>query len=198
MRHLLLATHNRHKTREFAEILGGDFVVSDLTDLRGAVEIEETGKSFEENAILKAMTAARVSSSWVVADDSGLEVDALRGAPGIFSARYAGLGANDAQNLRKLLEELGSISERKARFRCALALVENGNRLVVFHGILEGAIAESARGKDGFGYDPIFIPTGYEKTLAELERTEKNKISHRAEAVLQLRHHLNRLSGEND
>jgi len=194
---LLLATRNAHKTREFAEILGNDFQVSDLSSVRGAPEIKETGGSFAENAILKAVAASQLRSALgglVVADDSGLEVDALHGAPGIYSARYAGENASDEANVDKLLRELSRqnvpASKRTARFRCVIALARAGKLLGTFEGLVEGAIVDLPRGRNGFGYDPIFAPEGFERTFAELPAEIKNKISHRAKAITRLREAL--------
>ena len=194
---LLLATRNAHKTREFAEILGNDFQVSDLSSVRGAPEIKETGGSFAENAILKALAVSQLRSAsggLVVADDSGLEVDALHGAPGIYSARYAGENASDEANVDKLLRELSRqnvpASKRTARFRCVIALARAGKLLGTFEGLVEGAIVDLPRGRNGFGYDPIFAPEGFERTFAELPAEIKNKISHRAKAITRLREAL--------
>lgn len=193
MRQLLLATRNAHKAREFAEILGDDFVVRDLSGESGAPAIEETGSTFAENAILKAVGISKRSADLVVADDSGLEVDALGGAPGIFSARYAGPRATNAENIGRLLSELGAVSRDElpaARFRCVLALARQGEVLGIFEGVIEGVIVPSSRGRSGFGYDPIFQPNGFTQTLAELSAAEKNLISHRAQAIRLLRARL--------
>jgi XTP/dITP diphosphohydrolase len=194
---LLLATRNAHKTREFAEILGKDFAVSDLSGVRGAPEIKETGDSFEENAILKAVTVSQdrsASGGLVVADDSGLEVDALNGAPGIYSARHAGENASDEANVDKLLRALSRqnvpASKRTARFRCVIALARAGKLLGTFEGVVDGVIVDLARGGNGFGYDPIFVPEGFDRTFAELLTEIKNKISHRAKAIASLREAL--------
>jgi XTP/dITP diphosphohydrolase len=190
MRQLLLATRNAHKTREFSEILGGDFVVRDLSEELNAPVIEETGSTFAENAILKAVGISKRFPGLVVADDSGLEVDALDGAPGVFSARYAGPRATDAENIARLLSELRAVSKERpaaARFRCVLALARDGDVLGTFEGALEGAIVDSPRGTSGFGYDPVFQPSGFTKTFAELSAAEKNQISHRARAIRLLR-----------
>ena len=194
---LLLATRNAHKTREFAEILGKDFEVSDLSSVRDAPEIKETGGSFKENAILKALAVSQLRSAsggLVVADDSGLEVDALKGAPGIYSARYAGENVSDEANVDKLQRELSRqnlpASKRTARFRCVTALARAGKLLGTFEGLVEGAIADLARGRNGFGYDPIFVPEGFNRTFAELPAEIKNKISHRAKAIASLREGL--------
>jgi XTP/dITP diphosphohydrolase len=202
---LLLATRNAHKTREFAEILGKNFEVTDLSSARGAAEIKETGGSFAENAILKALAASQFRSTsggsrrkdrdlLVVADDSGLHVDALNGAPGIYSARYAGENASDQANVDKVLRELSRqslpASKRTGRFRCVIALARAGKLLGTFEGVVEGAIVDLARGRNGFGYDPIFVPKGFDRTFAELPAEIKNKISHRAKAITRLREAL--------
>jgi XTP/dITP diphosphohydrolase len=191
---LLLATRNSHKTREFAEILGGEFVVRDLSAESELPVIEETGATFAENAALKAMaTSKQFPGAVVVGDDSGLEVDILNGAPGIYSARYAGERASDAENVAKLLAELrkqpGS-RPNAARFRCVLALAKDGDLLGSFEGAVEGTVVDPPRGSDGFGYDPVFQPIGSTRTFAELSRPRKNEISHRARAIQLLRANL--------
>jgi XTP/dITP diphosphohydrolase len=193
MRQLLLATRNPHKTREFAQILGEEFVVRDLSEERELPAIEETGATFAENAILKAVAASKHFPGLVVADDSGLEVDALDGAPGVHSARYAGERASDQENVAKLLVELAARPPGQpfsARFRCLLALAREGKVLQTFEGGIEGVIVDTPRGADGFGYDPIFQPTGSAQTFAELSPVEKNRISHRARAIDLLRAYL--------
>ena len=185
MHQFLLATRNAHKTREFAEILGAKFDVHDLT---GAVElpvVEETGLTFEANAILKAVETSKHFPGLVVADDSGLEVDALGGAPGVFSARYAGEQATSAANVAKLLGTLAECEPGplSARFRCSLALAQDGTLLETFAGAVEGTIVGAPRGEGGFGYDPVFQPRGYDQTFGELPAAEKNRISHRARAI---------------
>ena len=193
MRQLLLATRNSHKTREFAEILGVEFVVRDLADELELPAVEETGSTFAENAALKALATSTHFPGFVVADDSGLEVDALAGAPGIFSARYAGSDASDEENVAKLLAELAAHSNDRpasARFRCVLALAKEGKLLGTFEGVVEGTIADQPQGSDGFGYDPVFQPTGFTQTFAELSPAEKNRISHRARAIQLLRANL--------
>ncbi len=192
MHQFLLATRNAHKTREFAEILGEEFDVHDLT---GAVElppVEETGLTFEANAVLKAVETSKHFPGLVVADDSGLEVDALDGAPGIYSARYAGENATDAENVEKLLGALvrHPPGPHSARFRCSLALARGGTLLEIFHGVVEGTIVEAPQGRGGFGYDPIFLPGGFDRVFAELRPSEKNRISHRARAIQLLRQTL--------
>jgi XTP/dITP diphosphohydrolase len=190
MRQLLLATRNAHKTREFSEILGPGFVVRDLSAERDAPVIEETGRTFAENAILKAVTISMQFPGLVVGDDSGLEVDVLDGAPGIYSARYAGRDAKDTENIARLLGELAVHPGRgpvTARFRCVLALARSGALLGTFEGVMEGTIVETPRGNCGFGYDPVFLPAGSTRTFAELSGEEKNRISHRARATELLR-----------
>jgi XTP/dITP diphosphohydrolase len=186
---LLLATRNAHKTREFAQILGNDFQISDLAK-SNAPPVRETGDTFEKNAVLKAVTVSQDRHLLVIADDSGLEVDALDGAPGIYSARYAGENASDEQNVDKLLRELASSDKRSARFRCVIALAREGKLLETFEGIAEGVIVDLPRGKRGFGYDPIFVPKGYDLTFGELPAEIKNRISHRAKAIAALRQAL--------
>jgi len=190
-----VATRNPHKTRELQQILGSEFTVADLRAHSEISEIAETGTSFEENAKLKALAVSRKLAGLVIADDSGLEVDALGGAPGIYSARYAGTNATNKERIDKLLEELGRADpmkeQRGARFRCVLALARNGEVLGIFEGIVEGQIADRPRGSHGFGYDPIFVPNGFERTFGELEPAEKNQLSHRARALEKLRAFLN-------
>ena len=183
---LIVATRNPHKTHEIQRILGPAFTVSDLSAHPEVPDTHETGKSFQENAMLKAVGASRHLPGFIVADDSGLEVDALGGAPGIFSARYAGKNASDKQNVDKLLSELtrtGAGANRSARFRCVIALVRHGELLGTFEGVVEGTIVDRARGSHGFGYDPVFVPRGFEETFAELPPQVKDTISHRAKAI---------------
>ncbi len=191
---LLLATRNVHKTREFAEILGDEFVVRGLSSVKDAPVVAETGRTFAENAILKAVSVSQDRHVLVVADDSGLEVDALDDAPGIFSARYAGEDATDEQNIDKLLGALKEKKSRTARFRCVIALARDGKLLQTFEGAVEGVIVDLARGSVGFGYDPIFRPDGFEKTFGELPADIKNQISHRAKAIGKLREALRTLA----
>jgi len=192
---LLLATRNVNKTREFAQILGNRFRISDLSNLENCPKVEETGRSFRENAMLKALVVSLDQQLadrhlLVVADDSGLEIDSLGGAPGIFSARYAGENATDEANIDKLLRELSETRERSARFRCVIALARDGKLLRTFEGAVEGMIVDHPRGDRGFGYDPIFLPDGFDATFGELPAEAKNKISHRARAIAALREAL--------
>jgi XTP/dITP diphosphohydrolase len=194
---LVVATRNGHKTREIQHILGSEFKVRDLGAHPEVSEIRESGTSFEENAKLKALAASRQLPALVIADDSGLEVDALGGAPGIYSARYAGANATDRDKIDKLLRELDRVrasdDRRRARFRCVVALARNGDLLGTFEGTVEGRIADKARGDSGFGYDPIFIPEGFKQTFGELTTEVKNTISHRAKAIRALAVRLRRL-----
>ena len=199
---LLLATRNLHKVREFREILGRNFKLFDLTVFPEIVIPEETGRTLEENATLKAIAASQLRHSsraedrhlLVIADDSGLEVDALDGAPGRYSARYAGEDASDAKNIDKLLRELRARNivdeKRSARFRCVITLAENGKPLGMFEGAVEGNIVDPPRGTGGFGYDPVFQPKEFKQTFAEMPPELKNKISHRAQAIAALREGL--------
>jgi XTP/dITP diphosphohydrolase len=188
---LLFATRNAHKTEEVQRILGPQFKVNDLAEYPDIPHIEETGRTFQDNAILKAVAVSKRMSGFVIADDSGLEVDALGGAPGIHSARYAGANATNTEKIDKLLEELAGVraknGARRARFHCVLALAHNGEVVEVFEGTVEGQITKRPRGSRGFGYDPIFVPNGYERTFGELESAEKNQLSHRARALEKLR-----------
>lgn len=188
---LLVATRNGHKTREIQEILGSEFAVRDLRAYPEISEIVETGMSFEENAKLKAVTASKKLPGLVIADDSGLEVEALGGEPGIYSARYAGSAASDEENVRKLLQELtrvGAVENgRRARFRCVLVLARDADVLGTFEGIADGHIADRQRASSGFGYDPIFVPEGFQQTFSELGVAKKNQLSHRARALEKLR-----------
>ena len=191
---LVLATGNAHKAREFQELLGDQFQITDLESLPSLKLPEETGSTFERNAVLKAVTVAKMVDTLVIADDSGLEVDALDGAPGIFSARYAGVKAGNAANIDKLLLELKHVPQRWARFRCVIALARAGDVLGTFEGAVEGTIVEVRRGSSGFGYDPVFQPSGFNQTFAEMAPTLKNRISHRAKAVAALRARLREMT----
>jgi XTP/dITP diphosphohydrolase len=187
---LIVATRNAHKTREIEQIFGSGFAVRDLTAHPKIAEITESGTSFEENAKLKAIAVSKKLSGLVIADDSGLEVEVLHGAPGIHSARYAGANASNKEKIAKLLTELVKINaksdQRCARFRCVLAVARDGQVLATFEGVVTGKIAERPRGSHGFGYDPIFIPDGFGETFAELPLDVKNNISHRAKAIRKL------------
>jgi XTP/dITP diphosphohydrolase len=191
---VLIATRNAHKTREIRNILGGRFEVCDLSAYPDIPETIESGKTFAENATWKAVAVSKEHPGLVIADDSGLEVDALGGAPGIFSARYAGKHATDKENVDKLLGELArsgvQTGERSARFRCVVALARSGKILATFEGVVEGRIIDVPKGKQGFGYDPVFVPNGFAETFAELSADRKNRISHRAKAGQKLKRYL--------
>ncbi len=190
MHRIFLASRNGHKTRELAQILGADFVLEDLRSHPEIGEVIEDGATFLENARLKAVTISRQLPGLILADDSGLEVDSLGGAPGVYSARYAGVGATDEMNRHKLRDELGRLAKdasRAARFRCVLVLARDGNVLATSEGDVRGQILDGERGGAGFGYDPVFQPDGFEKSFAELSPKEKNAISHRAAAAAKLR-----------
>ncbi|MEY2439441.1 MAG: XTP/dITP diphosphohydrolase [Verrucomicrobiota bacterium] len=193
MMSLLIATRNSHKTREFEEILGRDFSVTDLSQYPQIPETIESGKTFAENARLKAVAVAQLFPGFVLADDSGLEVDALNGAPGIFSARYAGRNATDRDNVEKLLNQLRRLGRKEdwnARFRCALALARDGHLTETFLGTVEGSIVAPPRGTHGFGYDPVFVPKELDQTFGELPQETKNRLSHRANAIRQMKEFL--------
>lgn len=189
MTQLILATHNDHKAKEYRDILP-QYSVQTLADLGHDDEIKETATSLEGNSFIKAETVFKRYGHIVISDDSGLEVDALNGAPGVYSARYSGDPRNDQRNTEKLLDELQGASNRKAQFRTVITLM-NAENSFQFEGIVKGTIAKSPRGEAGFGYDPVFIPEGVQQTFAELAANEKNKISHRANAIEKLLHFLN-------
>ena len=189
MNQLILATHNDHKAQEFQDILP-QYSVQTLADLGHDEEIEETEKYLEGNSLLKAETIFKRYGGVVISDDSGLEVDALNGAPGVYSARYAGEPPNDQKNTEKLLDKLQCVSNRKAQFRTVITMMNKTN-IFQFEGIVSGSIAKNPRGEDGFGYDPVFVPVGYQQTFGELAADVKNKISHRANAIEKLLHFLN-------
>ena len=184
MNKLILATHNEHKAEEFKQILP-QFRLQTLTDLNDVQEITETASDLEGNSLLKADTIFRHYGHIVISDDSGLEVQALNGAPGVYSARYAGEQKDDQKNTEKLIHELKGITNRNAQFRTVITLM-GSNDTLQFEGIVEGTIVHEPKGNKGFGYDPVFIPNGYQKTFAELSSNEKNKISHRANAIEKL------------
>jgi XTP/dITP diphosphohydrolase len=184
---LVLATQNVHKVRELRAMLKQlpELDLLSLADFPQYTAPEEIGSSFEENATIKALHASNHLNLWALADDSGLVVAALQGAPGIFSARYAGRGASDGDNRKKLLEEMRHLQdeERTAHQECWLVLASPRGIEKAVQGICEGSIAMRERGGSGFGYDPLFIKHGYGKTFAELEETIKNRVSHRRKAL---------------
>jgi len=180
---LILATRNAHKTAEIRAMLGDRFEVLDVSAFPECPQIEETGTTFLENARLKALGISRRIAGWVLADDSGLEVDALGGAPGVGSSSFGGQEGNHLLNNARLLAEMAGQTARRARFRCTMVLARDGLEQAHFSGTVEGRIIEEARGEHGFGYDPLFIPDDYEKTFAELGEDVKNTLSHRARAL---------------
>lgn len=206
---IVFATNNQHKLEEIRSILGDKFEVVSLNDIGCHEDIPETGKTLEENALMKAQYVYDHYHVNCFADDTGLEVDALDGAPGVYSARYAatgqqtGLSHDSEANMARLLRELGNNNNRKARFRTVIALIEKKDvcpcgctsikKVSQFEGIVEGEIIREKRGGEGFGYDPIFQPEGYNKTFAELGVEIKNTISHRARATQKLAEYLKTL-----
>lgn len=185
---ILIATRNAHKTEEISHMLGADFQVTDLNG-KDFPSVEETGTTFLENATLKAVEISKLTEGMVISDDSGLEVDALGGEPGVYSSRYGGEDGNDRLNNEKLMSKLAKLSpsaSRSARFRCVMVIAKDGQRLAHFSGSVEGRIIDAPKGGHGFGYDPLFIPEGYEETFAELDSSVKNTLSHRARALQQV------------
>ena len=195
---LVLATRNQGKVREIGDILQDQNGIELLSrrNYPDAPDVVEDGKTYEENAIKKASTLAKHTGYLTIADDSGLEVDALDGAPGVHSARYAGENASDQDRILKLLDALQHVPDdrRSGRFTCAVAIAEPLAQVQVVRGVCEGRIIRAPRGVSGFGYDPVFVPAGYDKTFAELGDEVKNQISHRAKALAQAR----KLLGEMD
>jgi len=183
MQDLLVATGNSHKTAEIRAILGAGYVVSDLKAHPELPEVEETGSTFLENATLKAVEISKQVKGLILSDDSGLEVDALGGEPGVYSSRYAGEAGNDEANNKKLLHELQGKDNRKARFRCVMVLAQDGEVLTSFDGAVEGRMLSELHGEGGFGYDPLFVPDGYDQTFSQLSEGIKNQLSHRAVAM---------------
>lgn len=183
MQDLLVATGNSHKTAEIRAILGAGYVVSDLKAHPELPEVEETGSTFLENATLKAVEISKQVEGLILSDDSGLEVDALGGEPGVYSSRYAGEAGNDAANNKKLLHELQGKDNRAARFRCVMVLAQDGEVLTSFDGAVEGRMLSELHGEGGFGYDPLFVPDGYDQTFSQLSEGIKNQLSHRAVAM---------------
>jgi XTP/dITP diphosphohydrolase len=190
---IVLATRNKKKVEEIKRITEGMAVtIFTLDDFPGCPEVEEDGATFEENAVKKAVTVARFSGKPSLADDSGLEVNALSGAPGTHSARYAGPDAEDSRNTEKLLSEMRLLAkmDRKARFVCSMALAMPDGNVRTFNGYSEGRIGTEPRGSNGFGYDPVFFPEGFDRTFAEMSPEEKDSLSHRGNAIRQLQRYL--------
>jgi XTP/dITP diphosphohydrolase len=193
---LVIATRNKKKVGEIRRILEGVTVVlQTLDDFPGCPEVEEDHDTFEGNAVKKALAVARFSGKAALADDSGLEVNALKGAPGVYSARYAGADADDKKNCEKLLLEMRGCKngERGARFVCVIALASPDGTVRTFHGVTEGRIGAEPKGVSGFGYDPVFYPKGHTTTFAEMSADEKDALSHRGEALRELRTYLSSL-----
>lgn len=186
MKQLVFATGNANKLRELRQILGSEYDVRGLADIGCNDDIPETADTFEGNALQKARWVADLYGMDCIAEDSGLEVDALAGAPGVYSARFAGPGHDSAANNALLLEKLKGVTDRSARFRTVLVLLR-GDEAHVFEGKVEGDILTAPRGTGGFGYDPLFVPKGWTKTFAEAGADEKNAISHRGRAVAAFR-----------
>lgn len=182
---LVFATNNLHKLTEIKAILGEQIEILSLNDINCHVDIPETADTLEGNAKMKAEYIYQHYHLDCFADDTGLEVKALNGAPGVFSARYAGEGHDSQANMKKLLEHLKGKTNREAQFRTAICLIENGEEHL-FEGLVKGKIIEEKKGEAGFGYDPVFVPDGYDKTFAELGEDIKNQISHRARTVKKL------------
>lgn len=183
MKTLVFATNNAHKAREIEQILGADYVVKTLKDIGCLEDIEETEDTLEGNALLKARYVQEKYGYDCFSEDTGLEVEALNGAPGVYTARYAGKDKNTDDNINLLLQNLSDQPNRSARFRTIIALLQDGQE-TLFEGICNGQIATQRHGANGFGYDPVFIPEGYTETFAGLGDAVKNEISHRAKATL--------------
>lgn len=181
---LRVATRNANKTEEIAQMLEGEYKVQNLIN-SSFPEVKETGTTFIENATLKAVEISKLTSGIVLSDDSGLEVDALNGAPGVYSSSYGGEEGNHAKNNQRLIKELNDVmaSNRSARFRCVMVLAQNGEVIYQCDGKVEGSIISELSGTGGFGYDPLFIPEDYTETFAELGSEVKNTLSHRGKAL---------------
>ena len=185
MNKIILASNNPNKLIEFRAIFKNHKIIS-LSELGFDQDIAETGSTLEENALIKVREIFKITNSTCISDDTGLEVDALNGAPGVFSARYAGEPSNAQKNIKKLLTELDGFSDRRARFRTVIAY-KDYNQELLFDGIVKGSITLKSKGVSGFGYDPIFIPDDYQLTFAEMSIDIKNKISHRSNAIKKLK-----------
>ncbi|MEZ4982757.1 MAG: RdgB/HAM1 family non-canonical purine NTP pyrophosphatase [Saprospiraceae bacterium] len=195
MQTLIMATGNAHKASEVSSMLEGLYTIKTLKDIHCDVDIPETGETFKENALQKAQYIWQNYQENCFSDDSGLQVDALNGEPGVYSARYGGIPNSDEKNNALLLKNLEGKSNRKARFKCVIALILNG-QTHFFEGTVEGSIRTELSGTDGFGYDPLFQPEGYEMTFSEMSSEEKNKISHRGRAIEKMKIFLDNLSND--
>ena len=189
MKSIVFATNNAHKLEEAKALLGDSLQILSLKDIHCLEDIPETAETLEGNASIKSGHVHNHYHHDCFADDTGLEVECLNNAPGVYSARYAGVGKTDRDNMEKLLRELDGKPNRRARFRTVISLLIDGKEFF-FEGSVQGKIIEERRGSTGFGYDPIFVPDGYNETFAELGNEIKNKISHRAEAVTKLKRFL--------
>ncbi len=184
MQEIILATHNQSKVNEAKQILTNRRLLS-LSDINYTQDIAETGSTLYENALLKVKAVFKTTGKACLADDTGLEVHALGGDPGVFSARYAGENATSSQNISKLLQEMQQVQNRTATFRTILAYMNEYGQYRFFEGIVEGTISDTPIGNKGFGYDPLFIPLGYDQTFAEMSMEVKNKLSHRKRALVE-------------
>ena len=190
MKQVIIATQNKGKAKDFEALFGPlGYQVLTLRDVAQDMDVEETGVTFEENAILKAEAVAEALQTTVIADDSGLEIDALNGEPGVYSARYAGEAKSDEANIDKVLEKLTDVPEenRTARFRCVLAIASPNKKTITYSGSCEGRILSERRGENGFGYDPVFFVPSEGKAMAEMVPEEKAAISHRGNAIRELK-----------
>ncbi|ALO15640.1 Non-canonical purine NTP pyrophosphatase [Salinivirga cyanobacteriivorans] len=178
---VIFATHNKHKSKEIKKLASDVVLIRNLNDIGYETEIPETGTTLKANALEKCQFVKRSLSSPVFADDTGFEVDALNGAPGVYSARYAGEPKSDKANLQKLLREIQGKADRRARFKTVICFLKDDEPLF-FEGVVEGKVIDTPKGAEGFGYDPVFIPDGYKQTFAEMDLELKNKISHRGKA----------------
>ena len=192
-RSLIFATGNRHKLQEVQSLLSEDFALRCLKDIGMDVDIPETAGTLQGNALQKAMYVYERTGMPCFADDTGLEIDALGGEPGVYSARYAGERKDDQANLRKVLEKMQGIRDRRARFRTVIAYLDESGDRHFFEGVVEGEILESPVGDEGFGYDPIFRPTGYNESFAQLPMQAKNAVSHRGRALRAFTNYLKSL-----
>jgi XTP/dITP diphosphohydrolase len=193
-RKLLFATNNSHKLREVSEIIGNELEIIGLSDIGFNGDIPETEETLEGNARQKAQFIFGKTKMNCFADDTGLEIDALDGRPGVYSARYAGEECSFTDNINKVLEELAGIENRKAKFRCIICLILDGEEYL-FEGRIDGVITKARKGDTGFGYDPVFIPNGYQQTFAEMPPYLKNGVSHRGRAMVKMMTFVKRTGG---
>jgi XTP/dITP diphosphohydrolase len=188
---VVIATGNQGKLKEFYSILGSEhFEFKSLHDIGFTDEIIEDGKTFEDNAVIKARAVHAFCNLPVMADDSGIEVDALGGRPGIYTARFAGVGASDQQNNTKLLSELNGSADRGAQFVCALCYIDENHIETIVRGEVRGVVLDKESGSNGFGYDPLFMPNGYDKSFGQMTMQEKKSLSHRGEAIKKIKAEL--------